>query len=122
MYLKKSLSLCFATATLILSSGCAPKNPLPSDNNYTSYHVNVPFVNPRSDLCGATAIEMVSSYCQSTTSYVPLLTPKELDERTLIPDKGGTLQIELTATARADGLLVYPIEPTFDALLSELNY
>ena len=121
MYFKKHLSLLFATATLILASGCAPKNPLPMDNNYTSYHINVPFVNPRSDLCGATSIEMVSSYWQATTAYVPRLTSKELDERTLIPDKGGTLQIELAATARADGLLVYPLEPTFDALFTELK-
>jgi tetratricopeptide (TPR) repeat protein len=30
------------------------------------------------------------------------------------------LQIELIAAARADGFLVYPLEPTLDALLSEL--
>lgn len=64
---------------------------------------------------------MVSSYWQSTTSYVPRLSRNELDKRTLIPAKGGTLQVELVSTARANGLLVYPLEPTFDALLTELE-
>jgi len=64
---------------------------------------------------------MVSSYWQSTTSYAPRLSRNELDKRTLIPAKGGTLQVELVSTARANGLLVYPLEPTFDALLTELG-
>ncbi len=83
--------------------------------------INVPFVPPRSDLCGATSIEMVSSYWQRTTSFVPRLSRNELDDRTLIPSKGGTLQVELISTARANGLLVYSLEPTFDTLLRELE-
>lgn len=117
----KLLSLFFSVATLIISSGCVPKNPLPLNNNYSSHKTNVPFVAPRSELCASTSIEMVSSYWQSRTPYIPHLSLSELDERTLIPAKGGTLQIELIAAARANGLLVYPIEPTFDALFSELS-
>lgn len=119
--MSKFLSLFFTVAILIISSGCAPKNPLPLNNNYSSYKIDVPFVAPRSKLCASTSIEMVSSFWQSTTSYVPHLTLKELDERTLIPAKGGTFQIELIAAARANGLLAYPLEPTFDALFSELS-
>lgn len=88
---------------------------------HASSTIKVPFVPPRSDLCGATSIEMVSSYWQTTTSFIPRLSQKELDQRTLIPAKGGTLQVELVSTARANGLLVYPLEPTFDALLTELE-
>lgn len=117
----KLFSLFFTVAALIISSGCAPKNPLPANNNYSSYKIDVPFVSPRSELCASTSIEMVSSYWKSITAYSPLLTLAELDERTLIPAKGGTLQIELIAAARADGLLVYPLEATFDALFSELS-
>lgn len=117
----KFFSLFFALATLIISSGCAPKNPLPLNNNYSSSKIDVPFAAPRSKLCGSSSIEMVSSFWQSTTSYVPHLSLKELDERTLIPAKGGTLQVELIAAARANGLLAYPLEPTFDALFSELS-
>ncbi len=63
---------------------------------------------------------MLSSYWQSETSYLPRLSLQELDGRTLISAKGGTLQVELIATARANGLIVYPLEPTFDALFTEL--
>ncbi|MDM5264235.1 PA2778 family cysteine peptidase [Sulfurovum sp. XTW-4] len=115
------LSLLFVCSAWILLSGCTPKEPSPLGKYHTSSTIKVPFVSPRSDLCGATAIEMVSSYWQTTTSYVPRLSRNELDKRTFIPEKGGTLQVELVSTARANGLLVYPLEPTFDALLRELE-
>ncbi|QSZ41912.1 PA2778 family cysteine peptidase [Sulfurimonas aquatica] len=120
MSINKKLSLFFTLVTLIFSSGCVPKNPLPLESNYTSSNINVPYISPRSELCASTSIEMVSSYWQSIISYEPHLTLKELDKRTLIPSKGGTLQIELISAARANGFIVYPLEPTFDALLSEL--
>ena len=115
------LSLLLAVSALIILSGCTPKEPLLSSKYHSSSNIKVPFVSPRSDLCGSTSIEMISSYWQSTTSYVPCLSRHELDGRTLIPAKGGTLQVELVATARANGLLVYPLNPTFDALFSELG-
>ena len=115
------IPLLLASSALIILSGCTPKEPLPSGKYHSSSNIKVPFVSPRSDLCGSTSIEMISSYWQSTTSYVPRLSRHELDGRTLIPAKGGTLQAELVATARANGLLVYPLTPTFDALFSELG-
>jgi len=115
------IHLLLALATLLIYSGCASKEPLLSTEHDTSSSIKVPFVAPRSDLCGSTSIEMVSSYWQSITPYTPRLSQKELDARTLIPAKGGTLQVELMATARANGLLAYTIPPTFDALLHELE-
>lgn len=116
-----SFALFLALASLIFSTGCARNTPLPKDANVSSHSINVPFVAPRSELCGSTSLEMLSSYWQSKGSYTPRLSLKELDERTLIPQKGGTLQIELIAAARANGLLVYPLEPNFDALFMELK-
>lgn len=110
-----------ALVALILSTGCAPKDPFPADKSYASSYSDVPYLAPRSDLCGSTSIEMVALYWQSLTSYVPKLSIQELDGRTLLPAKGGTLQIELATSARADGLIVYPLEPTFDALFAELS-
>jgi tetratricopeptide (TPR) repeat protein len=114
-------SLLLTVAILIISSGCAPKNLLPANNTYNSSKINVPFVSPRSELCASTSIEMISLYWQLHTSYIPHLSLFELDARTFIPAKGGTLQIELVAAARASGLISYPIEPTFDALIRELS-
>ncbi len=108
-------------AAVLVLSGCIPKEPRLSKKYYASSHIEVPFVPPRSDLCAATSIEMLSSYWQEVTSFVPNLSQKELDGRTLIPAKGGTLQVELVATARANGFLVYTLEPSIDALLSELE-
>jgi len=115
------IRLLLALATLLMMSGCASKEPLISTELYNSSSIKVPFVAPRSDLCGATSIEMVSSYWQSITTYTPRLSKEELDARTLIPAKSGTLQVELMATARANGLLAYTLAPTLDALLHELE-
>ncbi len=104
-----------------MTTGCVPKDPFPPEQHYASSSIDVPFITPRSELCGSTSIEMVSSYWQSTTLYSPKLSTQELDGRTLIPAKGGTLQIELVTAARADGLIAYPLEPTFESLFSELE-
>lgn len=106
---------------LIILSGCTPKDPLPSGQYNTSLNIKVPFVPPRSNLCASTSIEMLSMYWQERTSFVPILSQEEVDGRTLIPAKGGTLQVELVATARANGLLVYPLNPTFEAMFTELE-
>jgi len=104
-----------------MATGCVPKDPFPPEQHFASSAINVPFILPRSERCGSTSIEMVSSYWQSTTSYIPKLSTSELDAHTLIPAKGGTLQIEMVTAARANGLIAYPMEPTFEALFTELN-
>lgn len=101
-------------------SGCTPKDPLLPGRVYPSISMNVPFIPPRTDLCGSTSIQMVSLYWQSISRYTPKLSLQELDQRTLIPLKGGTLQAELVSAARANGFIVYPLEPNFDALFDEL--
>lgn len=102
-------------------SGCALKEPFPADYSAESSHIPVPFVAPRSDRCASTALEMVAGYWQHEGGYHPLLSGDELDKRTLIPDKEGTLQIELVAAIRADGMVAYPLNPTFGSLLEELR-
>jgi len=116
-----TLFLVYALVVSFVATGCTPKDPLPPGSHYASSNINVPFIPPRSELCGSTSIEMVSSYWRSKTSYIPQLSVDELDGLTLIPEKGGTLQIELVSAARANGLIVYPLEPTFEALFSELS-
>lgn len=108
-------------AGLSLFSGCALKEPLPSGEAAESSHLTVPFVPPRSDRCASSALEMVAGYWQENGNYQPLLSPQELDRRTLIPEKKGTLQIELVAATRAEGLVAYPLKPSLDALLEELS-
>ncbi len=111
----------YAIVVTLLATGCAPKDPFPSQQHYTSSSINVPFITPRSELCGSTSIEMVSSYWQSTSTYIPKLSIQDLDNHTFIPAKGGTLQIEMITAARANGLIAYVIEPTYEALFAELG-
>lgn len=107
--------------SLPILSACTAKEPTLSKKYLASSHIAVPFIAPRADFCAATSIEMLSSYWEGTTSYTPRLSQKELDGRTLIPAKGGTLQVELVATARANAFIVYPLTPTLDALIYELE-
>lgn len=110
-----------ALGTLFFISACAPKNPLPEVSSTASSKLFVPFVAPRSELCASSSIEMLALYWESKNSFTPALDLHELDARTLIPAKGGTLQIELSAAARADGLVVYPLQGGFEALIAELS-
>jgi tetratricopeptide (TPR) repeat protein len=101
--------------------GCSSKNLSSVNKTYVSSKLDVPFMAPRSELCASSSIEMLSLYWHSQTQTVPRLTLEELDSRTLIPQKGGTLQIELMAAARANGFAVYVLEPNFEALTLELS-
>lgn len=47
--------------------------------------------------------------------------PEELVPRVYIPERGGSLQAEIVATARTFGRIPYVIEPSFAALLRELD-
>jgi len=78
----------YALVVTIMATGCVPQEPFPPEQHFASSAINVPFIPPRSELCGSTSIEMVSSYWQSTTSYLPKLSMQELDDHTLIPAKG----------------------------------
>ena len=112
-------TLLCAAATVLVMAGCAPRPPLPASQ--ITARIDVPFVPPRSERCAATSIEMVAEFWRSRSTFTPLLSGEELDARTLLPEKAGTLQAELVAAARADGLLVYMLDPTFEALYTALE-
>ena len=48
------------------------------------------------------------------------ITPEQLVPRVYLPGRKGSLQLELVAAARAEGLLVYPLQPRIEDLLTEL--
>ena len=48
------------------------------------------------------------------------ITPEQLVPRVYLPGRKGSLQAELVAAARAEGLLVYPLQPRIEDLLTEL--
>lgn len=65
--------------------------------------------------CGPAALATVLQ-----TSGVPV-TPDELVPLVFIPERGGSLQTEIVATARTFGRIPYIIEPEFAALLRQLD-
>lgn len=48
------------------------------------------------------------------------ITPEQLVPRVYLPGRKGSLQLELVAAARAEGLLVYPLQPRIEDLLAEV--
>lgn len=48
------------------------------------------------------------------------ITPEQLVPRVYLPERKGSLQLELVAAARDEGLLVYPLRPQIEDLLAEL--
>ena len=64
--------------------------------------------------CGPAALATVLSH--SNVDVVP----ESLVEKVYIPERKGSLQIEMVATARSYGKLTYPLENQLKALLAEL--
>lgn len=48
------------------------------------------------------------------------VTPDQLVSQVYIPQRKGSLQVEMIAAARANGMLVYPLRPQLEALLAEV--
>lgn len=64
--------------------------------------------------CGPAALATVLNY--SNVEVVP----DNLIDKVFIPERNGSLQIEMVATARSYGKLTYPLEKQLKALLTEL--
>lgn len=48
------------------------------------------------------------------------ISPEQLVDRVYLPGRKGSLQVEMVAAARAHDLLVYPLEPKLESILSEV--
>ncbi len=64
--------------------------------------------------CGPAALATVLNYSRVDVD------PDSLIEKVYIPERKGSLQIEMIATARSYGKLTYPLEKQLEALLTEL--
>jgi tetratricopeptide (TPR) repeat protein len=99
-------------------AGCASDPFRTVDNERAESAVEIETVAffPQEDLqCGPAAL----ATALDATGIV--VTPDELQPMLFIPGKGGSLQPEIIATARRFGRIAYVIDPTFDALLDELD-
>lgn len=73
-----------------------------------------PFFPQEQNHCGPAALATLLNH-----RNIPV-TPEELSRTTYLPGLKGSLQIELMATARRYGLLVYPLSGGLDDLLREI--
>ena len=75
----------------------------------------VPFFPQEAYQCGPAALATVLRWGGAE------VTPAALSPALYIPEKHGTLQVEMVAEARARGRLVYRLSPHIESLLSELE-
>lgn len=76
---------------------------------------DVPFYPQTRYQCGPAALATVMQYRGRD------VLPDELVSQVYIPEKQGSLQIEMVAATRKQGLMPYPLKPELSALLSEVD-
>lgn len=74
----------------------------------------VPFFPQEDYQCGPAALATMLTQRGIATR------PEQLVERVYLPQRKGSLQVEMVAAARAHDLLVYPLEPRLEAVLTEV--
>lgn len=100
-----------------LLGACARTPVIPADSTPLPERVElteVPFFPQQDYQCGPAALATMLNQRGVETD------PERLVERVYIPERKGSLQVEMVAAARAHGLLVYPLQPTLETLLAEV--
>lgn len=108
-----------ALVAALYLSGCADPSSLrraaPAAGSEPVELRNTPFFAQKSFQCGPAALATVLSYAGKQAE------PDRLVERVYLPGRKGSLQVELMAATRREGLVPYPIESTLGALVDELG-
>jgi len=89
-----------------------PKQPqhLPTD-----IKIDVPFIEQTDNHCGPAALAMVANY------YGNSITAEQVAQQIYIPDKKGSLQIEMQAAARNLDLVAFTMNMDLASLRAEIN-
>jgi len=106
-------------AGTLLLAGCAHQAglgtpPLPADEPRILL-AETPFFPQSTHQCGPAALATLLVNAGKETS------PAELAEEIYLPERRGSLQVELLGATRRAGLLPYPIAPSREALIAELR-
>ncbi|WP_313055431.1 PA2778 family cysteine peptidase [Pseudomonas lopnurensis] len=102
---------------IVLLGGCARTSVMPIDDAQLPARaelVDVPFFPQEEYQCGPAALATMLSQRGIAAS------PEQLVEQVYIPQRKGSLQVEMVAAARSSGLLVYPLRPRLEAVLAEV--
>jgi tetratricopeptide (TPR) repeat protein len=105
---------------LLLLTGCATPQVAtlearwPEDLVTQAELTDVPFYPQEDFECGPAALAMVAG-----AAGVSVL-PQALVEQVYLPGRKGSLQLEMLAATRRQGLLAYPLSPRVEALMREV--
>ena len=105
------------TAMLSACAGLAPRTAteLPTDLPPNRLLTDLPFHAQDDYQCGPAALSMMLGQRGIE------IAPAQLTGRVYLPERKGSLQVEMVAAAREQGLLVYPLAGELDAILRELD-
>lgn len=109
------MAVAFAAAVAL--GGCAQSPTLPSSVDALPERVelrDVQFFPQQEFQCGPAALATMLN------QRGVRVTPRALKDRVFIPGREGSLQVELVAAARERGMLVYPLKPRLENILSEV--
>lgn len=106
---------------VVVLAGCAstpqwPESRQPDAVGFKERHLltDVPFYPQEKYQCGPAALAtMLNSQGHNTD-------PDALVDKVYLPERQGSLKVELVAAARSHQLLVYPLEPELNDLLTEV--
>lgn len=74
----------------------------------------VPYYAQDTNQCGPATLAMAMGAAGTT------IDPKDLEQQVYLPDKAGSLQVEMLAATRRHGLIGYAIDPQLEVLLGEV--
>ena len=109
-----SLTGLVSLLVLFLLSGCQSLPPPESAQVDTEQELVVPFVPQEKYQCGPAALAMMLQWAGKP------VTADSLVDEVWLPERAGSLGIELRAAARSRGLMAYPVENS-QALFTELQ-
>jgi tetratricopeptide (TPR) repeat protein len=99
---------------ILLFSGCASLPPLPDSLPPSTELTDTPFFPQETHQCGPAALATLLNYRGIQVS------PAQLTPQVFLPEREGSLQVEMTASVRRYGQLAYPLAPRLDDLLREV--
>ena len=117
--MSKPLTTLLAVGSLALLGGCASdiRRMASTLDEYDSTIelTSVPFYAQTTDQCGPAALATILNVTGVDTD------PDALRALTYLPERQGSLQTELLSATRSYQRIPYPIDPTSDSLLAELE-
>lgn len=110
----------FIFMLMLLMQGCATpqttalRAQFPSDLPHSAELESVPYYAQEAHQCGPASLAMAFGAAGKA------IDPQQLEPQVYLPSKLGSLQVEMLAATRRNGLFAYELDPQLSALLGEI--